>query len=96
MARYKGFSILGTPDGQGHLEYEWNSELLQNSLPHEIKTEFHGEFKEGFFKDGCLQFKDNSYYIGEFNPSNNKFHGMGRLTYSKELYYQGHWVNGLK
>mgnify|MGYP006110022661 CR=1 FL=1 len=37
---------------------------------------------------------DNSFYVGDFNPITNQFHGIGRLTYMNSVYYQGEWVNG--
>ena len=64
-------------------------------LPHQIRREYKGEFKNGKFHNGFLSFLDNSYYIGDFNSS-NRFSGMGRLTYTEGIFYQGDWANGVK
>ena len=61
-----------------------------------VKTAFFGEFKKGFFKHGYLQYLDKSFYVGDFLRDNNKFDGLGRLTFYEGVYYQGGWSHGMK
>jgi hypothetical protein len=48
------------------------------------------------FVNGYLQFIDRSYYVGDFNPVNNKFHGSGRYSELDGIYYQGNYSHGSK
>lgn len=61
-----------------------------------MRTHFAGTFSKGKMVSGVLKFADNSFFVGEFDK-NHRFHGMGRLTYSRpEVFFQGGFVNGLK
>ena len=53
----------------------------------DLKYKFKGEFKKGMLLHGHLEYHDKSYYVGDFSPSNNKFHGVGRFSFSDDIYY---------
>ena len=90
---YQGENKLGVPHGKGKLFYDIpnleNKETIEG-----IRRAFRGEFVNGWFKNGYLEYLDKSFYVGDFNATCNKYHGMGRLSYTEKIYYQGHWLNG--
>jgi hypothetical protein len=48
------------------------------------------------FVNGYLQYFDRSYYVGDFNQTNNKYHGGGRFSQFDEIYFQGNYSHGSK
>ena len=91
---YKGENELGVPDGAGKLKFDIPKILRSDHQASEIRALFRGEFRRGRLVHGFLLLLDNSYYVGDFNPNNNKYNGIGRLTFTDEAHYQGDWVNG--
>ena len=110
-SQYRGENKLGIPFGFGKLiwltnEYdheEQDDEAVQmlgqthaEETKDNLRQEFVGEFKNGMLVHGHLEFADKSFYVGDFNPVNNKFHGLGRFSFSDEIYYQGSFSNGMR
>lgn len=91
--RYKGENIEGVPHGQGKLQWDLpNSDLIQSTSG--VRKLFRGQLQQGMLLSGYLEFYCKSFYIGDFNPTNNKLHGAGRFSQTDDIYYQGYWVNG--
>ena len=61
-----------------------------------VRRAYRGEFANGMMRHGYLEHVDKSFYVGDFNPINNKFHGLGRFSLMDDIYYQGYWNNGLR
>lgn len=81
-----GQNELGTPHGQGKLYFDDKNLSKLNGIEG-VKSAFFGEFKKGYFKHGYLQYLDKSFYVGDFLRENNKFDGLGRLTFFEGVYY---------
>ena len=94
-AMYQGENKLGAPHGVGKLFYDIPN-LEEKETIEGIRRAFRGELVDGRLKNGYLEYLDKSYYVGDFNPRNNKYHGMGRLSFTEKIYYQGHWLDGKK
>lgn len=91
-AIYSGENTVGVPHGFGHLYFaDKGYENLEGQ-----RSAYIGKFQNGMFVNGYLQFLDRSYYVGDFNPLNNKFHGPGRFTQFDEVFYQGNYSHGSK
>ena len=82
QAIYKGESNMGVPHGKGTLYFNDQEEVQEG-----YKSSYIGTFNNGMFENGYLQFLDKSYYVGDFNIGNNKYHGSGRFSEYDEIYY---------
>mmetsp|Transcript_9997 Transcript_9997/g.15134 ORF Transcript_9997/g.15134 Transcript_9997/m.15134 type:complete len:110 (-) Transcript_9997:3346-3675(-) len=103
-AKFKGDNELGIPNGFGKMVFssvnegdddeegqEWvASRGDEINLPR-LRQKFQGDFKKGYFVHGHMEYHNHSFYVGDFNPINNKYHGVGRFSFSKDIYYQGQW-----
>lgn len=92
-ASYKGENQLGVPEGAGRFIFDLPDFGRLDSVEG-VRKAYKGELADGRMKHGYLEFVDKSFYMGDFNPINNKFHGLGRFSFTEDIYYQGRWNNG--